>query len=274
MHRREVLAEEGDQALRRRPGGGPFQWRWNCRPNAGWCAQRKFARSGMIRAVPPSYRDPVARIFLSYARPDERAVRRIANALCADHHTWLDQDDILVGESIVAAVERGLHDADFVVLCLSKAAAARGWIEAERDATLMQQFGERRERILPVRLEDNAKLTDFDLVGAHDTTGGTRTGALGTVVYAAPECLDKPQEATARADVFGLGMTAIFCLSGRELSMATFRNPAETVAQLDCSVPVQNVLERAVAWEPAERFADAEAMIDALRDALNAGSSK
>src|SRR5262249_16678639 len=42
----------------------------------------------------------------------------------------------------------------------------------------------------------DTKLTDFDLVNAYDTTGGTRTGALGTVVYAAPECLDKPQEAT------------------------------------------------------------------------------
>jgi serine/threonine protein kinase len=62
--------------------------------------------------------------------------------------------------------------------------------------------------------EGNPKLTDFDLVGAADTTGGTRTGALGTLLYSAPECLDKPQDATARADVYGLGMTAIFCLSG------------------------------------------------------------
>jgi serine/threonine-protein kinase len=488
----------------------------------------------------------VARVFLSHAGPDKPAVRRIATALrAAGHDTWLDEEDILVGESIPAAVERGLRDADFVVLCLSRAAAERGWVEAERDATLMQQFRERKERILPVRLEEvtppglvrplahvdlfpdeqafnrgiarltrsiaaytaryatkgdvaavssssvavstaaaavggsmgrkvasptpaylsaedqalseqlerarerrqnlrdagiatdevdreilgmrrqlreggqlragdalghgryllvrpvgrggfavvweafdraeqrrvaikvlhqhlasesqrrerffrgarvmmdlkhpavvrvydprgedeafryfvmelvpggnlrdavlgqrvagghrlalilqvgealaeahrkrlvhrdikpanilldehgSAKLTDFDLVGASDTTGGTRTGALGTVVYAAPECLDKPQEATARADVFGLGMTAIFCLSGQELSMATFRNPAATVARLDCSVPVQNVLERAVAWEPAERFADAAAMVGALHDALDGSS--
>jgi len=61
-----------------------------------------------------------------------------------------------VGESIPATAERGLCDADFVVVCLSKAAAERGWVEAERDATLMQQFLERKERILPVRLEDVA----------------------------------------------------------------------------------------------------------------------
>src|SRR5262249_32933610 len=114
-----------------------------------------------------------------------------------------------------------------------------------------------------------AKLTDFDLVGAPDTTGGTRTGALGTVVYAAPECLERPQEATARADVYGLGMTTIFCLSGRDVSMDTFRSPTKTISNLDCSIQVQNVLRRAVAWEPDKRFANAAAMIVELRNALN-----
>jgi hypothetical protein len=99
----------------------------------------------------------VARIFLSHAGSDKPTVRRIASALgAAGHHAWLDEDEILVGESIPAAVERALHEADFVVLCLSTAAEKRGWVEAERDATLMQQFRERKERILPVRLEDVA----------------------------------------------------------------------------------------------------------------------
>jgi serine/threonine protein kinase len=115
----------------------------------------------------------------------------------------------------------------------------------------------------------DAKLTDFDLVGAPDTTGGTRTGTLGTVVYAAPECHDKPQEATARADVFSLGMTMIFCLSGKDLSMSTFRQPETAVARLNCSVALRTVLARAVAWESSHRFADAEHLINALRHALN-----
>jgi hypothetical protein len=72
----------------------------------------------------------------------------------AGHDPWLDEEAILVGESIPSAVERGLREADFVLLCLSKAAAERGWVEAERDATVMQQFRERKERVLPVRLED------------------------------------------------------------------------------------------------------------------------
>lgn len=102
-----------------------------------------------------------------------------------------------------------------------------------------------------------------------DTTGGTRTGALGTVVYAAPECLERPQEATARADVYGLGMTAIFGLSGRELSLSTFRNPNPTIVGLDCATAVQAVLRKAVAWEPDARFCDALGFVEELRSALS-----
>jgi hypothetical protein len=99
----------------------------------------------------------VTRVFLSHASADKSAVRRIAESLrAAGHEPWVDEDEILVGESIPTAIERGLREADFVVICLSKAAAERGWVEAERDATLMQQFRERRERILPARLEDVA----------------------------------------------------------------------------------------------------------------------
>lgn len=97
----------------------------------------------------------MARVFLSHAGPDKPIVRRIAEALrAAGHEPWLDEERLAVGDSIPASVERGLAEADFVVLCLSREAAARGWVEAERDAALMQQLREKRARILPVRLEE------------------------------------------------------------------------------------------------------------------------
>lgn len=97
----------------------------------------------------------MARVFLSHARADKPAVRRIAEDLrAAGHQPWLDDDEIRIGQSIPATVEAALRGADFVVICLSKAAATRGWIEAKRDAALMKQFRDRKERILPVRLDD------------------------------------------------------------------------------------------------------------------------
>ncbi len=96
----------------------------------------------------------MARVFLSHASSDKPQVRRIAQALRdAGHDPWLDEDQIDIGESIPAAVERGLRDTDFMIVCLSAAAARSGWASAEREVTFMQQMADRRTRILPVRLE-------------------------------------------------------------------------------------------------------------------------
>ncbi len=98
------------------------------------------------------------------------------------------------------------------------------------------------------------KLTDFDLVRAQDSTGGTRTGMLGTVVYAAPEAMERAKEAGVAADVFGLGMTAIFALHGRDLPARELLRDAPGFAhRLDAPEPVRAALARAVAWEPEER---------------------
>ena len=66
-----------------------------------------------------------------------------------------------------------------------------------------------------------AKVTAFvrekDLVRVPDSTGGTRTGALGKFVYAAPESLESAEHADQRSDVYSLGMTALFGYHGKRL---------------------------------------------------------
>ena len=110
-----------------------------------------------------------------------------------------------------------------------------------------------------------AKLTDFDLVWARDTTGGTRTGMLGTVVYAAPEMMSAANQPTEQADVYGLGMTAVFALYGRELPFEILRNAGEFVAELGVDKVVQEILLRAIAWNPDQRYSSVEEFCDALR---------
>jgi formylglycine-generating enzyme required for sulfatase activity len=115
--------------------------------------------------------------------------------------------------------------------------------------------------------EGTPRITDFDLVWARDTTGGTGSGALGTFLYAAPELMHHPQDADARADVYGLGMTAVFCLHGAELPAIMMRYPARVLERLPCGDAVRKVLERAIEFEASERFPDVEAFCDALRSA-------
>lgn len=97
----------------------------------------------------------MARIFLSHASADKPKVRKIADALRqAGHDPWLDEEQIEIGESIPAAVARGLAEAEFVMLCLSAVALTRRWVQTESDDAFAQQMNEGRARILPVRLED------------------------------------------------------------------------------------------------------------------------
>ncbi len=111
-----------------------------------------------------------------------------------------------------------------------------------------------------------AKLTDFDLVRASDTTGGTGATSLGTFIYAAPETLQSAELADARSDVFSLGMTLVFALHGAELPPAALRSPDQF---LPAGLPgaVAAVALKAVQWDPAARFPSAAEFVSALKGA-------
>ena len=111
---------------------------------------------------------------------------------------------------------------------------------------------------------DQGKLTDFDLVRETDITGGTRTGAMGTFLYAAPEVMSRPQDADVRADVYGLGMTAVFALFGGDLAMDVIRDADRFIDRLPCNPVIQDVLKKAVAWDRNDRFVSAAAFVQAL----------
>lgn len=122
-----------------------------------------------------------------------------------------------------------------------------------------------------LRSTGEAVLSDFDLVSYKDTTGGTRTGALGTFIYAAPELLDRPQEAGAAADVYGLAMTAVFALYGKDLPADTVRDSAGFIDRLDVDPMVKSVLKRGVLWDPERRYPTARELCEGLAYAASGG---
>jgi formylglycine-generating enzyme required for sulfatase activity len=120
--------------------------------------------------------------------------------------------------------------------------------------------------------EGRPKLTDFDLVRAADTTGGTTLGGamLGTFLYTAPEVMSEPQEAGVAADVYSLAMTAAFCLHGADLHVEVLRDAASFLSKLPCAVGVQAVLRKAAAWVPGQRFTSVAEFAAALKEGLSA----
>ena len=120
------------------------------------------------------------------------------------------------------------------------------------------------------------KITDFGIARLTDTSR-TKTGIiLGTPSYMSPEQL-AGTNLTGQTDLFSLGITLYQLLTG----MAPFRADSisrlmqkiaherhEPVGELRDDLPpcVDEILDRALAKDPAERFASGRAMALALRD--------
>ena len=163
-------------------------------------------------------------------------------------------------------------------LVLANGITRRKTVEVVRDIASAVEFAHdqgtvhrdiKPTNILMAETLDHAYLTDFDLVKAMDTTGGTRTGAMGTFIYAAPEILDRPQDAGPAADIYGLGMTLAFCLNRQNLTSDAFRFPQRMVAKLDCEEVFKAIVRRAIAFEPQARFASAGDFASLLTAALD-----
>ncbi len=115
-------------------------------------------------------------------------------------------------------------------------------------------------------------LTDFDLVRADDTTGGT-AGGLGTVIYAAPEMMEQAGEADARADVYGLGMTLAFLFYERDLTMDVIRDTDRLIGELKVPEAIRMVIRTAITWNRDHRFRNGSEFRSALSAAIKGRNS-
>ena len=106
--------------------------------------------------------------------------------------------------------------------------------------------------------DQQAKLTDFDLVRADDTTGMTATQAMmGTIQFAAPEALEVAKEAGPETDIYSLGSTAVFALRGARLPSWYYRQPQRAIDELRCPTALRETLSKATALDAKGRFESA-----------------
>ncbi|MDJ0837115.1 MAG: SUMF1/EgtB/PvdO family nonheme iron enzyme [Acidobacteriota bacterium] len=113
--------------------------------------------------------------------------------------------------------------------------------------------------------QGRACLTDFDLVKAADSTGGTQThAAMGTFGYAAPELMAEAKDAGVAADIYGLGMTTLFALYGKDLPYEVVRDATGLIEPLACAPHLKKAITKATAWSLEERFPTVEAFLAAL----------
>jgi serine/threonine-protein kinase len=130
----------------------------------------------------------------------------------------------------------------------------------------------------------HAKVADFGIARTDaDATTATRS-VMGTVSYMAPEQA-QGQTVDARTDVYSLGALLFELLTGRPPFQGTSavavavqhvqaRPPAPRTVRPDLSRAAEAIVLKALAKQPADRFASAAAMRDALQAVAAQGTTQ
>lgn len=141
---------------------------------------------------------------------------------------------------------------------------------------------------LVVDKRDCVKLLDLGLAHHLDSKSGSLTSdrstkVVGTADYVAPEQVQDSHNVDARTDVYGLGATFYFLLTGtppfpdgnlaHKLAAQLYHHPpAIRERRPDIPAPLQSIVEKMMAKRPSERFASAEAVAAALAQWLETGT--
>jgi hypothetical protein len=93
--------------------------------------------------------------FLSHSSRDKDFVRRLAADLTSRGITvWLDEQDILAGQSFVERISEGVYASDVFVFVSSEDSVKSEWAKKELNLAFSRQLSEANVFILPARIDD------------------------------------------------------------------------------------------------------------------------
>ncbi len=92
-------------------------------------------------------------VFLSHNQADKPKVRQLAERLrLAGVRVWLDEWVVKPGDIIALKVDEGLEQSRVLVLCISPAALASGWVALERSTAVHRDPSNSGRRFIPLLL--------------------------------------------------------------------------------------------------------------------------
>lgn len=148
----------------------------------GWEAMTAETLTGQTLVEPWSAEEspPLERdIFICHASEDKDLVARpLAVALQAfDYSVWLDESELVVGDSLSESIEHGLAHCRFGVVILSRSFFSKQWTKREIAGLTSREVIDGRRMILPVWHEIDSEFlvkhapTLADLLAARTSDG-------------------------------------------------------------------------------------------------------
>ena len=94
-------------------------------------------------------------IFLSHNHRDKPFVRRLGQDLQAEGIlVWIDEAEILVGDSLIGKIETGIDGMDYLGVVLSNNSVQSEWVNREVRIALDREINHRRVTVLPILIEE------------------------------------------------------------------------------------------------------------------------
>ncbi len=234
--------------------------------------------------VPPPAAAAVARERM---RREVQAVRGLSHSNIVQVHDFVDDGpwsfivmEYVAGPDLAERVrQRGAMGPDEVIRLGREVAQALAL--AHRNGVIHRDVKPQNILLDP---DGRARLTDFGSAKLEGVTGVTRTGGLvGTLDYLAPELL-AGRRGDGRADLYALGLTLHFALTGRLPERSSIHapvtpneeghRPSRAVAALRVPAWLDDVVARATVAAPERRFPSAQAMEAALTPGTDAGPAR
>lgn len=103
----------------------------------------------------------MSKVFLSHSHRDKSFARRLGALLRRHGHiVWIDEAEILVGDSLIAKIVEGIEFVDYVLAIISHASVRSAWVQCELDIASTREIEQKRVIVLPV-LIDNVAVPTF-----------------------------------------------------------------------------------------------------------------
>jgi len=100
-------------------------------------------------------------IFLSHSHHDKPFARRLASDLAQSGiRTWVDEAEMMVGDSLVQKISSAISEMEYVGAIISEHSVGSHWVQLELRLAMSREIAAGRVKVLPL-LIDECQLPDF-----------------------------------------------------------------------------------------------------------------
>jgi hypothetical protein len=92
-------------------------------------------------------------VFISYAHEDKALARAFADGLeAAGLRVWIDDNELLAGDSIIEQIAKAVADIDFFCALVSNASQESKWCQQELSLAMTHGLGREGAKVIPLRV--------------------------------------------------------------------------------------------------------------------------